>query len=84
MKIEPKNNRRRAQLLRRYRGRIAKCHSGRYGRVTGVQIDAKGRPVFTGHHVDAAVLEFCGEKTLLWRDWNGIPWQSVKPVWVEE
>lgn len=81
MKTNTKHNRARAQYLRHFAGRVARCHSGRLGRVTGVHIDAKGRPVFTGHQVDPPGTVLNGVATTEWTEWK-ISWQSVKPKWV--
>jgi len=73
---------RKKALLRECVNRIARCHSGRYGRVTGVKFDAKGRVIFTGHHVDPPGTQYLDGTAKDWRDWNGISWQSVKPKWI--
>lgn len=75
------NTLRRKKLLRQYAGKIARCHSGRYGRVTNVEIDAKGRPVFIGWHVDPPGTVYLSGKTTDWTEWK-IRWQSVKPKWI--
>lgn len=70
------------KLLAQHKDRIAMCHSGRYGRVTGVHIGGDGRPVYTGHHVDPPGTVYLESVAQTWRDWNGIKWQSVKPKWI--